>query len=107
MASFYRRPLPSPPATAFSSEQGRRRFREALADGTADGAFRLLEQFRTQDEPAYCGLATLVMVLNALEVDPQLPPYARALPVAAGGTRSISDHMRIKFGSGVRQMWIR
>ena len=71
MASFYRRPLPSPPATAFSSEQGRRRFREALADGTADGAFRLLEQFRTQDEPAYCGLATLVMVLNALEVDPQ------------------------------------
>ena len=71
MASFYRRPLPTPPATAFSSEAGRRRFREALADGTADGAFRLLEQFRTQDEPAYCGLATLVMVLNALEVDPQ------------------------------------
>ena len=47
------------------------RFREALADGTADGAFRLLGKFRTQDEPAYCGLSTLVMVLNALEVDPQ------------------------------------
>ena len=79
MASFYRRPLPSPPATAFSSEQGRRRFREALADGTADGAFRLLEQFRTQDEPAYCGLATLVMVLNALEVDPQRLAHWRLL----------------------------
>lgn len=25
---------------------------------------------RTQDEPAYCGLATLAMVLNALFIDP-------------------------------------
>ncbi|VDM64628.1 unnamed protein product [Angiostrongylus costaricensis] len=32
--------------------------------------FKLASQFRTQDEPAYCGLSTLVMVLNALEVDP-------------------------------------
>ena len=27
-------------------------------------------QLRTQDEPAYCGLSSLVMVLNALAVDP-------------------------------------
>ena len=27
-------------------------------------------QFRTQDDPAFCGLATLVMTLNALHIDP-------------------------------------
>jgi len=32
--------------------------------------FALSENFRTQDEPAYCGLSTLVMVLNAMRVDP-------------------------------------
>lgn len=32
--------------------------------------FRLAEQFRTQDEPAFCGLSTLTMVLNSLAVDP-------------------------------------
>jgi glutathione gamma-glutamylcysteinyltransferase len=31
-----------------------------------DNFFPLIEQFRTQDEPAFCGLATLAMVLNAL-----------------------------------------
>ena len=28
--------------------------------------FPLAAQFRTQEEPAFCGLTTLVMVLNAL-----------------------------------------
>ena len=28
--------------------------------------FRLIEQFHTQGEPAYCGLGTVAMVLNAL-----------------------------------------
>ena len=67
--SFYKRPLPHP-ATAFSSTEGRRIFREALLDGTMEGYFLLAEQFRTQDEPAFCGLSTLTMVLNALGVDP-------------------------------------
>lgn len=31
---------------------------------------KLCAQFRTQDEPAYCGLTSLVMALNALAVDP-------------------------------------
>jgi glutathione gamma-glutamylcysteinyltransferase len=44
--------------------------KEALNAGTAEGSYRLLEQFRTQDEPAYCGLGTLVMALNALDIDP-------------------------------------
>ena len=27
--------------------------------------------YRTQDEPAFCGLASLAMVLNALAIDPR------------------------------------
>ena len=69
LPSFYKRPLP-PGCIAFSSEEGRRLFREALAHGTMEGYFALAEQFHTQAEPAFCGLGTLVMVLNALEIDP-------------------------------------
>lgn len=32
--------------------------------------FKLSTQFRTQEEPAYCGISSLVMVLNALAIDP-------------------------------------
>ena len=41
-----------------------------MLDGTMESSFFLLEQFCTQDEPAFCGLATLAMALNALQVDP-------------------------------------
>lgn len=71
MASFYRRPLPSPPCTGLSTPQGRLWFAEALQEGTADGFFPLAEQFSTQAEPAFCGLTTLSVALNALEVDPK------------------------------------
>lgn len=70
--TFYKRPL-NPPAIAFSSPEGRRLFAEALAAGSAEAFFPLIEQFRTQDEPAYCGLASLAMVLNALAIDPRRP----------------------------------
>lgn len=69
--TFYKRELPCPPAVAFSSEEGQAIFRDALAAGTMQGFFRLVEQFRTQDEPAYCGLASVAMVLNALAIDPR------------------------------------
>ena len=36
-----------------------------------EGYFLLAEQFSTQDEPAFCGLASLTMVLNALSMDPK------------------------------------
>merc|ERR1719436_1085253 len=48
-------------------------FKEAMNGQNGSGMgcfFRLIEQFRTQDEPAFCGLSTLTMVLNALNVDP-------------------------------------
>ncbi|MBD2613927.1 phytochelatin synthase [Nostoc punctiforme FACHB-252] len=66
---FYRRPLP-PPSISFASPQGRQIFQEAIALGGMEGYFPLAEQFHTQSEPAFCGLGTLVMVLNALSIDP-------------------------------------
>jgi glutathione gamma-glutamylcysteinyltransferase len=67
--SLYRRPLPEA-QIPFSSEEGRRLFREALTDGTMEGFFPLIEQFHTQADPAFCGLASLVVALNALGIDP-------------------------------------
>ncbi|WP_420829432.1 phytochelatin synthase family protein [Nannocystis pusilla] len=32
--------------------------------------FQLIEQFHTQTDPAFCGLGSLVVALNALGVDP-------------------------------------
>jgi len=68
-ASFYRRPLPET-QIAFASTEGRALFREALAAGTMESFFAQAEQFHTQQEPAFCGLATLVVALNALSIDP-------------------------------------
>ena len=68
--THYRRPLPND-AIAFSSPDGRRLFGEASAEGGMDGYFALAEQFHTQSDPAYCGLGSLVVALNALAVDPE------------------------------------
>ncbi|XP_019106413.1 glutathione gamma-glutamylcysteinyltransferase 3 isoform X2 [Beta vulgaris subsp. vulgaris] len=35
-----------------------------------EGFFKLVSCYQTQSEPAYCGLATLAVVLNALAIDP-------------------------------------
>jgi len=66
---FYQRALPFT-QVPFASVEGRRLFREALRAGTMENYFFLAEQFRTQDEPTFCGLSTLAMVLNALHIDP-------------------------------------
>ncbi|CAM8965411.1 unnamed protein product [Rhodiola kirilowii] len=70
MAGLYRRVLPSPPAIDFSSTDGKQIFLEAIQSGTMEGFYKLISNFQTQSEPAYCGLATLSMVLNALAIDP-------------------------------------
>ncbi|CAA7050297.1 unnamed protein product [Microthlaspi erraticum] len=70
MASLYRRFLPSPPAIEFASVEGKKIFNEALQKGTMEGFFRLISYFQTQSEPAFCGLASLSMVLNSLSIDP-------------------------------------
>lgn len=85
---FYQRVLPVQ-QVPFASPHGRVLFKEALKDGTMESFFYLAEQFRrslqrasfkalaflisclgTQDEPTFCGLTTLAMVLNSLRIDP-------------------------------------
>lgn len=70
--SLYKRPLPSW-QVPLSSAQGRLLFQEALLAGSTEAFFPLIEQFQTQVEPTYCGISSLVMVLNALQVDPKRP----------------------------------
>ncbi|XP_039032584.1 glutathione gamma-glutamylcysteinyltransferase 1-like isoform X1 [Hibiscus syriacus] len=70
MAGLYKRVLPSPPAVEFASFDGKQLFIEAIQNGTMEGFYRLISYFQTQSEPAYCGLASLSMVLNALAIDP-------------------------------------
>eukprot|EP00911_Craspedida_sp_UC1_P001359 UC1_evm1s1025 len=70
--SFYQRELPLQCVNLCDTE-GKLRFQQALAAGNANAFFPLVSQFRTQDKPAYCGLASLTMVLNALRIDPKVP----------------------------------
>ena len=76
-------PLPAPkysvrrrvlPATLhpLNAPDGRRWLVETLLQDTAAPYFSLMEHFSNQSEPAYCGVSTLQMVLNALAVDPQV-----------------------------------
>jgi len=67
--TFHRRPLP-PGLVAFGSPEGRKLLVESLAAGTAESFHALVAHLHTQAEPAWCGLGTLVTVLNALEIDP-------------------------------------
>lgn len=69
--SYHRRQLPEETCVSFSSAQGVDIFKRALRANTMGPYFALAEQFTTQAEPAYCGLATLVMVLNAMAIDPK------------------------------------
>lgn len=64
---FYRCTLPET-CIAVHSTEGKQIFREALDTGHMDGYFAIAAQFRTQDTSTYCGLTSLVMVLNSLEV---------------------------------------
>ena len=68
--SVFRRQLPED-LVEFNSTLGRRYFAEAMSSGHLEPYFPLSEQFVTQDEPTFCGLTTLTMVLNALNIDPR------------------------------------
>jgi glutathione gamma-glutamylcysteinyltransferase len=70
LGGMYQRPLPAS-QIPFSSVAGRLVFQEALLAGSMHSFFPLIEQFLTQAEPSYCGISSLVMVLNALHVDPK------------------------------------
>ncbi|KAJ3370006.1 hypothetical protein GGF31_004857 [Allomyces arbusculus] len=68
-SSLYMRPMPEC-LVDFSSREGKALFRQALEEGHMETYFRLAAQFTTQADPAFCGLGTLCMVLNTLNVDP-------------------------------------
>ncbi|KAJ3241685.1 hypothetical protein HDU81_011009 [Chytriomyces hyalinus] len=58
--------------SAFTAS-GRRLFKESLAQGTAEAFLHLSGNLAHQSEPAFCGLGSLAIVLNALEIDPNRP----------------------------------
>ena len=68
--TFYRRSLPDT-CVAFSSRMGRIYFESAMRHRGLKSYFHLMEQYTTQSEPAFCGISTLVIALNALAVDPR------------------------------------
>jgi hypothetical protein len=70
LTTIFRPALP-PPAIELSTGAGIEIFQRALLHGTARSFFKQVEQLHTQQEPAYCGLASLVTILNALGVDPK------------------------------------
>jgi hypothetical protein len=74
MAGAYAEPLPLPDnLTGFSTHDGEAYFSESDAH---EAYFPLASNFLTQKTQAYCGVASMVMVLNALGVPaPPVPEY--------------------------------
>jgi len=74
----YMMPLPSD-VIRFNSPEGRKIFKDCVAEGGTEGSYyALADAFTTQEEAGSCGLGSLVMVLNSLLVDSgsQLFSYA-------------------------------
>mmetsp|Transcript_10409 Transcript_10409/g.28771 ORF Transcript_10409/g.28771 Transcript_10409/m.28771 type:complete len:477 (-) Transcript_10409:1217-2647(-) len=61
-----RRPL----VVALDSPRGRKRLLRSLAANAAVPYLALQNHFTNQSDPAYCGITTLLVVLNAFSVDP-------------------------------------
>jgi len=68
--SFYMRSLPSN-LTGFSTQKGQRMLLDCIQASPNIPYFPLSEQFVTQQSPPSCGTATIAMVLNSLQIDPQ------------------------------------
>ncbi|KAF9432641.1 hypothetical protein BGZ76_010520 [Entomortierella beljakovae] len=69
-STFYKKELPSH-LVSITSAAGRRLFREMILAGTSECFFSLFTAFNTQSDPAFCGVSSLSMVLNALGIDPR------------------------------------
>lgn len=65
---FYTFKLPDS-CISFSSTKGKHLFYESMSSGHMECYFKLAAQFLTQEEVTFCGLTTLVMILNALAID--------------------------------------
>lgn len=66
-----RRILP-PSLTALNTPKGRNYLMQALQQQTAAAYIPLTEHFHNQSDPAFCGVTSLQMVLNAFCVDPNI-----------------------------------
>lgn len=69
--SFKRRVLP-PNLISFNSTEGKSRLLQALQTKNAEAYIPLSQQFVNQMDPAFCGISTLIVVLNALAIDPNV-----------------------------------
>ena len=69
--SFKCRSLPTN-LIAFNSPIGKQRFLDSLQSNNAEAYFPLSQQFLNQMDPAYCGVTTLILILNALAMDPNV-----------------------------------
>jgi glutathione gamma-glutamylcysteinyltransferase len=69
--SVHKRVLPDD-LIALSSPQGRSMLLHALQNHTAESYWSLMEHFTNQSDPAYCGVTTLLIVLNSMSVDPNI-----------------------------------
>jgi len=67
--SFHGRDFPSG-LVDYRSTEGRTRLTRSLAGGFAEQFLNLTAAYQHQSEVAYCGLTTLTVALNALDVDP-------------------------------------
>lgn len=69
--TFRRRLLPSA-LTALNTPQGTTLLIQALVNQSASSYIPLTEQFVNQSDPAFCGVTTLLMVLNTFAIDPNV-----------------------------------
>ena len=67
--TIYTRPLPET-TIDFASPKSKVLLQNAIEQDTANVYFPLAQQYLTQSDPAYCGIATLCMILNACTIDP-------------------------------------
>jgi hypothetical protein len=80
--SFYRRPLPSR-LVPFNSSKGKALLSGALSEEGGGAFFEVMGNFDMQNQPVSCGLASLAMALNILDVTTwrHSPASAKKRPV--------------------------
>lgn len=69
--SVYKRVLPAS-LIALDSKLGRQHLLESLSSSSAESYWALSQHFTNQSDPAYCGITSLMTVLNSMGVDPQV-----------------------------------
>jgi glutathione gamma-glutamylcysteinyltransferase len=69
--SVHKRILPAS-LTALSSPKGREYLLHSLTQNSAESYWALMEQFVNQSDPAFCGITTLMMVMNTMCIDPNV-----------------------------------